>query len=56
MKSYRILIVDDNEKVRSTIRFMLIDEYVMEEASNGQEALEKIAQNKPDIILLDMIP
>jgi len=53
---FRILIVDDNKNIRKTLILLLSrEEFVFDEAGNGKEALEKIKNTKPDIILLDYI-
>ena len=52
----KILIVDDTETMRITEQMMLKDEEcTIEMASDGMEALEKIKQNKPDLILMDIM-
>lgn len=57
-KYTKLLIVDDNEGLRSLLAYMLKRrEFEVDEAANGKEALKKIYKNKPDIILLDaMMP
>jgi DNA-binding NarL/FixJ family response regulator len=52
----RILIADDHESVRSQIRCVLEAQHwdVCGEAENGEEAVEKVRQLKPDLIILDM--
>ena len=55
--SIRILVVDDHDVVRQGVRFILRSRAEWEvcgEAENGIEALEKIAQLKPDVVLLDV--
>ncbi|MBU1122359.1 MAG: response regulator, partial [Candidatus Omnitrophica bacterium] len=48
----KVLIVDDDEGTREALRYMLEREkFIVEEAENGLEALEKVAESKPDIIL-----
>ena len=52
----RILIVDDHPAVRATIR-MLLDWHsfqVCGDAKNGEEAVDKVIELKPDIVLLDI--
>lgn len=52
----RILIADDNSIARTTIRGLLDwhSFQVCGEAKNGKEAIEKVMELKPDIILLDI--
>lgn len=51
-----ILIVDDEQPMRELIRIMLMQEQMMTyEASNGQEALDLIAQLDIDLVLLDVM-
>jgi len=48
------LIVDDSSVVRKVARRILEDmDYIVEEAEDGQEAIEKCRQEMPDAILLD---
>lgn len=57
MMRLRALIVDDEDLARSSLRRMLTDAGGVEivgEASNGVEALETIAELKPDVVLLDI--
>jgi DNA-binding NarL/FixJ family response regulator len=52
----RVLLVDDHQLVRRGFRRMLEDESdidVIGEAGDGQEAVEKAAQFKPDVIVMD---
>ena len=47
--------VDDEPQIREILRDLLEDEGCrVSEASNGQEALTYLGQNRPDVILLDM--
>jgi DNA-binding NarL/FixJ family response regulator len=53
----RILVVDDYMDWRKEVRFLLRarPEYqVIWEASNGSEAVQKAAELKPDLILMDI--
>lgn len=52
----RILVVDDNPAVRRCIRGALEqqdDWRVCGEAGNGQEAVDRFRQNRPDLVVLD---
>lgn len=51
-----ILIVDDDTIVSETIKEYLISicNYDAETASNGKEALEKLASKHPSVIMLDL--
>ena len=52
-----ILIVDDETPARNRLRDLLQECYpdiVLDEASNGQQALEMIANNPPQVVLLDI--
>ena len=52
----RVLVVDDEEKNRSLLKDSLEAKgYEVEEAGNGQEALDKIAARSPDAVLLDVM-
>ena len=52
----KILIVDDNDDVVTTYRVVLERMgYGVDIARDGNECLEKIEQNKPDIVLLDVL-
>ena len=53
--SARILVVDDEHHNRDLLRVMLEPEgFVVLSASSGQEALTMVAQQAPDLILLDI--
>ncbi|MCS7350668.1 response regulator transcription factor [Thermoflexus sp.] len=52
----RILIVDDEARVRQFIRLNLeLEGFEVFEASNGLEALEKIKELLPDLVILDVM-
>lgn len=51
-----VLVVDDNEVNREVIRTRLgMNNYRVVEAVDGQEALDKVASDKPAIVLLDLM-
>jgi two-component system, OmpR family, response regulator MprA len=55
MDSRRVLIVDDNDIFTSGLSQILrLEGYTVEVAKNGVQALEAIARNRPNVILLDM--
>lgn len=55
MRNAQILIVDDEANIRLMLKTALESEgYVVREASNGQEALEAISVERPDLALLDL--
>lgn len=52
----KILIVDDEVHIRDIIRFRLqVEGFVTLEAKNGQEAKERIVNDKPDLVVLDIM-
>jgi CheY-like chemotaxis protein len=51
-----ILVVDDLFTVRQPLRILLQRQgFVVEEAGDGREALQKIAESRPDLVLLDLM-
>ncbi|MBF0377859.1 MAG: two-component system response regulator [Desulfamplus sp.] len=51
----KILVVDDNEFNIHLIASILKDKYTLNVAMNGKDALKSVQQDKPDIILLDVM-
>lgn len=50
-----ILVVDDDRPIRSTLREILeFEKFKVEEAENGEEALEKVTNQKFDLVLCDI--
>jgi CheY-like chemotaxis protein len=50
-----VLVVDDDPGIRDTIQFMLEDAgYVVVTAPNGPEALARVLERKPALVLLDL--
>jgi two-component system, cell cycle response regulator DivK len=53
--SKRILVVEDQEDNRQIIRDMLsATDYEIVEAESGEQALEAVAKQRPDLILMDI--
>jgi signal transduction histidine kinase/DNA-binding response OmpR family regulator len=50
-----VLVVDDNDDVRSYIASILSSEYVVKHAVDGQQGLEKAIREVPDIIICDVM-
>lgn len=52
----RILIVDDEQGIREVIKeYCILENYQVEEAENGIEAIEKIKEKNIDLIVLDIM-
>jgi diguanylate cyclase (GGDEF)-like protein len=51
----RILIVDDDKISLRLLVGLLKQDYILEKAENGKQALEMIDSNPPDLILLDVM-
>jgi DNA-binding NarL/FixJ family response regulator len=53
----RILLVDDFERIRSGVRSLLKGESleICGEAQNGREAVERVRELHPDLVLLDIV-
>ena len=57
MKNLRILIVDDHEVVRRGLVALLstqADWEVVGEATSGPDAVKKVAQAQPDVVIMDI--
>src|SRR5215468_2563264 len=55
MTSARIMIVDDDPQIRRVLRTALVAQgYEVVDARNGDEALEKLRDEKVDLVILDM--
>jgi DNA-binding NarL/FixJ family response regulator len=51
----KILLVDDHEIVRQGVASLLGDSWdICGEAGDGREAIEKVLELKPDLVLLDL--
>ncbi len=57
LRGRRVLVVDDNAAVRTLVRqlFALEPDFeIAGEAENGREAVQKVADLRPDIVILDL--
>lgn len=54
-KEYEILIVDDSEDFLSFMSETMSPMYKVRTAVNGKDALKKVAEHKPDVILSDVM-
>ena len=50
----RVLVVDDERSIRRFLKASLGSQFVVFEATNGEEALAAVASNRPDVIILDL--
>lgn len=51
----KLLIVEDNEKLRETIVTLLEDHYEVYQAANGREGIDKARVHSPDIVVSDIM-
>ena len=52
----RILIVDDEEKIRNVIKeYALFNNYEVDEAADGMQAVDKCSKNDYDLIIMDIM-
>ena len=52
----RILIVDDEVKIREVVsEYAKASDYLCDQASNGQEAVEKVRSENYDCVILDIM-
>jgi len=54
--SYKILVVDDDKDITETVAARLAREgYEVAVAFDGEEALQKVEEAHPDVVLLDLV-
>lgn len=52
----RILVVDDDEALRRLVeRTLGLEGYTVETVTSGQEAIERVRESPPDLVLLDVM-
>lgn len=55
MNSPRILVVDDEQNIRSLVAsYLTSDGFDVVEASNGEEAIAAVSRRKPDLVVMDI--
>ena len=55
MKNIKVLVVDDEENIRFLFKEELEEEgYIVDVASNGFDAIEKVKSSKYDVIVMDI--
>jgi DNA-binding response OmpR family regulator len=53
--AYKLLVVDDDREIIETLKLRLLKEgYIVTVAFDGEEAINKVKEDDPDIILLDL--
>jgi len=55
MEKKKVLVVDDEENVRHLLRSMLGNKYTVLEAKDGEVAIDIARNQRPDIILMDIM-
>ncbi|MCR4436051.1 MAG: response regulator transcription factor [Clostridiales bacterium] len=56
MDKERVLIVDDEERIRDMIKeYVSLERYIIDEASDGVDALNLFKQNKYSLVVLDVM-
>lgn len=51
----RILIAEDDDEQRTALKLILkMSKYVVTEARDGQEAIDSVCQERPDLVLMDL--
>ncbi len=53
--STKILLVDDNDELRSYLKLQLSESYAIEEAENGVIGLRRAQKSQPDLIISDVM-
>jgi two-component system response regulator MprA len=52
----RILVVDDDQALRRLVeRALVLEGYTVETVSSGHEAIERVRESPPDLVLLDLM-
>lgn len=57
-KQAKILIVDDEQSLRTLLKAVMSSEegaFILDEAIDGEDAMDKIKANTPDLVILDVM-
>ena len=55
MTASKILVVDDESSIRTLVRsYLAAEEYAVVEAENGEEAVQLVQEQTPDLVVLDV--
>ncbi len=54
MKKPRLLVVDDDENIRTQMKWALLEDYDVFLATDGEEALNVMVKKKPSLVTLDL--
>lgn len=55
MKKHVILVIDDSRTALGAVRHILGESYALVCASSGEDALERLCERLPDLVLLDLL-
>ncbi len=55
MEKFSILVVEDEHTLRRLLEYRLSKQYTVKTAANGEEALERVAEAAPDLIVSDIM-
>jgi len=50
-----ILVVDDDKSIRYSLKRMLEEKYSILTGQNGEEALDRVRESSPDLVIMDII-
>lgn len=53
--SMSVLVVEDNEELRAFLKNILLENYTVITASNGEEGLQRAVEDMPDLIISDVM-
>lgn len=52
----KVLVVDDEELIRNVIReYLLLEDFMVDEANDGVQAVNKVMENNYDLIIMDIM-